>query len=160
MICLILAGAGLGLWKAARLAFRAQWLEEAVRLTRRAAEQIRFSAAPTQEWLRALSQSGEFRRLTFLQAAAICPPSDFHAVWRRETARLPAELTERDAELIRRFGESLGTSDIAGQLTLCEEYGARLEEQRDEARTQQREKSRLYGTLGLLGGLGAALLVI
>ena len=160
MICLILAGAGLGLWKTARLAFRAQWLDEAVRLVRRAGEEIRFSAAPTQEWLRVLTQSGEFRRLTFLGAAATCPPSDFHTVWRRETAHLPAELSERDVELIRQFGENLGTSDVAGQLSLCEEYGARLEEQREEARAQQREKSRLYGTLGLLGGLGAALLVV
>lgn len=131
-----------------------------MRLTRRAGEQIRFSAAPTQTWLRQLSQSGEFRRLTFLAAAATCPPSEVRAVWRRETARLPAELSEQDRQLIRQFGESLGTSDIAGQVAMCEEYGKRLEEQREEARAQQREKSHLYGTLGLLGGLGAALLIV
>ena len=160
VICLILTGAGLGLWKAARLSSRTQLLDEAVRLTRRAAEEIRFSAAPTQVWLRALTQSGEFRRLTFLRAAATCSPFDFHAVWRRETAHLPAELSDRDVQLVRQFGESLGTSDIAGQLALCEECGRRLEEQREEARAQQREKSRLYGSLGLLAGLGAALLVV
>lgn len=155
-----MTGTGLGLWKAARLSWRAQWLDEAVRLTHRAGEQIRFSAAPTQVWLRSLVQSGEFRRLTFLTAAATCPPSDFHDVWRRETAHLPAGLSERDAELIRGFGERLGASDVAGQLALCEEYGKRLEEQREEARIRQREKSRLYSTLGLLGGLGAALLAV
>ena len=131
-----------------------------MRLTRRAGEQIRFSAAPTQMWLKALCQSGEFRRLTFLQAAATCPPSDFHAVWRRETGRLPSGLSERDRQLMCQFGERLGTSDVAGQLRVCEEYGRRLEEQREQARTEQRDKSRLYGTLGLLGGLGAALLVL
>lgn len=150
----------MGLWKAARLSWRVQWLDEAVRLTRRAGEQIRFSAAPTQVWLRALCQSGEFCRLTFLEAAAACPPSEFHAVWRRETRRLPAGVTDRDAQLLGQFGECLGTSDVSGQLAACEEYGKRLEEQREEARAQQQEKSRLYGTLGLLGGLGAALLVI
>ncbi|MBR3290286.1 MAG: stage III sporulation protein AB, partial [Clostridia bacterium] len=148
------------LWKTARLSWRTQWLDEAVRLTRRASEQIRFSAAPTQVWLRSLVQSGEFRRLTFLAAAATCAPSDFHAVWRRETAHLPAGLSARDAELIRGFGERLGASDVAGQLAICEEYGKRLEEQREEARAGQREKSRLYSTLGLMGGLGAALLVL
>ena len=158
--CLILAGAGLGLWKAARLSFRAQWLDEAVRMIRRAGEEIRFSAAPTQVWLGALCQSGEFRRLTFLRAAATCPPSEFHTLWRRETARLPAELTDRDRALFRQFGEALGTTDIAGQLALCEEYGNQFEEQRMEARTAEREKSRLYGTLGLLGGLGSALLAV
>ena len=131
-----------------------------MRLTRRAGEEIRFSAAPTQVWLRSLTQSGEFRRLTFLQAAATCPSSEFHAVWRRETAHLPAELTERDRDLICQFGENLGASDVAGQLALCEEYGGRLEEQRVQARAEQSEKSRLYGSLGLLGGLAAALLVV
>ena len=160
VICLIMTGAGLGLWKSARLAFRTQWLDEAVRLTRRAAEQIRFSAAPTQVWLRTLTKSGEFRRLTFIQKAAACPPAAFHAVWRQETEHLPTELTDRDRELIRQFGDGLGASDVAGQLALCEECGRRLEEQHEEARTQQREKSRLYGSLGLLGGLGAALLVV
>ena len=135
-------------------------MDEAVRLTRRAAEQIRFSAAPTQVWLRSLCESGEFAHLGFLRAAATCPPTEFHAVWRRETRRLPGGLTDRDAELIRRFGEGLGASDVEGQLTLCEEYGSRLEEQRAEARRDLREKSRLYGTLGLLGGLGAALLAV
>lgn len=72
-----------------------------------------------------------------------------------DDALLSPELTE----LLLKFGESLGTSDIEGQLMSIERSEEELSGIYENALSIYRRKGRLYRSIGLLGGITAALLL-
>ncbi len=68
-------------------------------------------------------------------------------------------LAPEDMTLLCTFATQLGKSDTAGQLQLCEEYGALLQDQLEIAREALATKGRLCLTLGLCGGIVVVLLL-
>lgn len=158
-----LAGIGLGVYAALRLYRRAAWLEQAAGLVRFMAAQIRYTAAPVGELLDRAAGAAEFTRLTFL---ADCRQR------LSPGGRLPHRMAGKpagaggagganggDCELMQRFGEELGATDVEGQLASCRLYAERLGERLAAARRAAAEKGRLYVTLGAAGGLAAVLLL-
>ena len=57
------------------------------------------------------------------------------------------------------FGEKLGKTDLEGQLSHIELYRALFQKQIKEAEDDAQKKSRLYRTLGIFGGVSAAILI-
>lgn len=158
-----LAGIGLGVYAALRLYRRAAWLEQAAGLVRFMAAQIRYTAAPVGELLDRAAGAAEFTRLTFLADCRqrLSRGDGFRTAW-------PESLREQacagganggDCELMQRFGEELGATDVEGQLASCRLYAERLGERLAAARRAAAEKGRLYVTLGAAGGLAAVLLL-
>ena len=64
-----------------------------------------------------------------------------------------------DKELLLGFGEKLGKTDLEGQLSHIELYRALFQKQIKEAEDDAQKKSRLYRTLGIFGGVSAAILI-
>lgn len=152
----------LGLYAAMGLNRRAAALEEAGRLLAHLATRIRYTAAPIGELLGEAADG--FRRLPFLREAGrqMSGGADFHTAWGQALRQKGPEsgLHAADLELLTRFGEGLGQTDVEGQLAHCELFARLLGEQQAEAKTQAAAKGRLYVTLGVAGGLAAALLLL
>lgn len=163
LFLLILTGIGGGAAASAELNRRAAFLDAVCRLVGWLAVRIRYTAAPVRELLAQATENGEFTRLSFLP----------EAVHRLEEGDSPEEawsasltsdgttgLKESDREVLRDFGRELGRSDVEGQLAHCEAFRAILAEYAGRARAEAASKGKLYLTLGVAGGLCAALLLI
>ena len=69
------------------------------------------------------------------------------------------ELENTDMQLLTDFGERLGTTDADGQLAHIAHYREIFAARLDDARQEAAQKAKLYKTLGLFGGVSAALLL-
>ena len=155
-----LAGTGLGYYSTCRLQRHIGELEKWQRLIVFLEGRLRYTAAPVQEMLRAASL--QVRGLEFLKESLSCPAEDFADVWERSIDRYAAlnALTSADSTLWKEMGNVLGRSDRESQLSALELYARRLSDALEEARCEAREKGKLYLSLGVTGGMAAALLLL
>ena len=153
----VLAGTVIGMNKARTLARRRDCLRDLDLFVQTLATCLRYQ--------------GEDLFLSVIQAAEntcfapLSPPDAYvpFAVWWQEiTERVSQEnnLQNSDIELLRAFGAPLGTTDLEGQLSHLALYRTLLQKQRDDAAQTAAEKSRLYRTLGLFGGVCAAIMLL
>ena len=87
---------------------------------------------------------------------------DIRTAWEcacTELSALPCCRSE-DAELLSELGASLGKSDAAGQLELIELYRERLSLSEKSAAEELKQKGKLFRSLGMLCGIGAAVIVL
>ncbi|MDD2955215.1 MAG: stage III sporulation protein AA [Oscillospiraceae bacterium] len=68
-------------------------------------------------------------------------------------------LSPQDTGCLRQWGDFLGAADLESQLEQLRLARAVLERQREEAWERQNSLGRLYGTLGVLGGAFAVILL-
>lgn len=162
MFLIFIAGTGAGLAASASLSRRVASLEQLERFITYFETQIRYSAAPIRDII-IHAAGGEYSCLSFLPEAAA----------RMKRGQSPGEawggavrdrgedcgFTAADREMLREFGNGLGSTDISGQLSHCKTFRGLLEDRLQKARSEARTKGRLYVTLGIAGGLGAALLL-
>ncbi len=86
----------------------------------------------------------------------------FDTSWEQAVGNLPKTyaLDNSDKELLISFGTKLGKTDVEGQLSHIELYRAMWQKRLSLAGEAAAQKSRLYKTLGLFGGVSAALLIL
>lgn len=84
--------------------------------------------------------------------------TDFPCAWRKAVSG-DKMLTPELSGLLLSLGECLGTSDIDGQLMSLERAQEELSAIYEGVLSQYRRKGRLYRSIGLLGGITAALLL-
>lgn len=77
----------------------------------------------------------------------------------RERAQL-GSLRREDIHLLLAFGSQLGTTDLNGQISLCQLYVRLFEERLIQAREWKSKYAKLYLSLGVLGGLLAWILFL
>ncbi len=108
--------------------------------------------------LEGLAQKQTYAPLNFLKQVHPEEGKPFSEAWKaavKQEHRLPKELSH----LLLSLGDSLGTSDLDGQMLTLARYGQQLEQIGQAAEEQYRTKGRLYRSMGLLGGMSAALLL-
>jgi len=114
---------------------------------------IRHRALPVNELFTEMS------RYEFISRADNQENGDFRKSW----AFAADELTELDntqRDIIKAVGFSLGSSDVAGQLSMLEVNAQLLDKHSDEAHELYLKKGKLYRTVGLLAGLFIAILLV
>lgn len=72
----------------------------------------------------------------------------------------PLSLNENERAVLLSWSETFGKSDRASQLFSCDETLCRLKSFYDEAKEEANKKGRLYLSLGVLGGVFVAVLLI
>lgn len=75
---------------------------------------------------------------------------------------IPSEcsLTEEDKDLLKRFSEGLGSSDLAGQTSNCEYYKKLFDERISEAKEKEKSLKKLYKVLGFSLGCIIILMIV
>lgn len=71
-----------------------------------------------------------------------------------------SKLTEKETEILLRFGENLGVTDTEGQLKNCDLYIELVSELISAAKDEEEKKSRLYRVMGFSFGMLTALLIM
>lgn len=69
-------------------------------------------------------------------------------------------LSSYDLEIIKGFGNTLGQTDLQGQLSKVKLTLDFLEKQIEEAKIEENKNKKLYQTLGVLTGLGLVIILI
>lgn len=88
--------------------------------------------------------------------------ASFFDSWSRAICEISKnlKLSEKDINLVKNFGQSLGTSDIESQNTHCQLHKNLIKDELSDAREAQKNKSKLYVTLGICGSITLVLILI
>lgn len=153
--CCILAGC----WRAGALARRVRQLDAALLLCEKLRACLRYERRTTAELACWLAGQESLRPLDFLPrcAALLREKTPFPAAWRQSLEE--SGLAADDRALLLQIGGVLGGSRAEDQLGELSVLGGLLQESRDAAAAEQRQKGRLCHSLGILGGIGLAILL-
>jgi stage III sporulation protein AB len=153
----VMAGAIFGLYRSAELKRRERLLTELTGLLESMAMQIRYRALPLGELFAALKGGGEFMNAV---GAHTAHPSAMNPreAWNKAVTGLFAN--EEDRDILCAVGNALGGSDTAGQLAMLELNKELLTARLHEASEQSARTGKMYRSVGLLTGLGLAIIII
>jgi stage III sporulation protein AB len=149
----LLAGTVIGLYRSAELKRRELLLAEIVQLLEKMAVQIRYRALPLGELFESLD-GGEFLKTVEANAARL----NRRDAWNSAAASFP-ELTE-ERDILVSIGNSLGNSDTAGQTAMLELNKELLTSRLAEAADAVTRKGAMYRSVGILTGLGIAIIIV
>lgn len=161
-LIVLFAAGGFGIWSAMQWRERLRLLEKLRQMIYFLKGEITYSHAPLAEGLERVGRRdpGPLGRLFTAAAQGICRQEgeSFQEIWRRETGELssPQErlpLTKEDLEQLAGLGEHLGYLDVDMQERTLKLYLEQLDLSIDYLRANQREKCRLYASLGIMGGM-------
>ena len=161
IILIILAGGAAGFFQSRKLSERVRLLEQTKSLIKSLENSIRYQAVPLNELISRISNQSCPYYLKYC-SAQLKQGRPFPAAWEKALTSPDCKcyLKQDDISLLQLFGKGLGISDIEGQVSHCELYFSMLEEKYQNAKEEQEKKGRLYFMLGILSGLGVALIIL
>ena len=142
---------------------RCRLLRAIIRMYDRTALMIRYSALPVEDIISGLAADRTLKRLSFLCRVDEDMKSggDFRGIWQDRLSEWDRDIPYREeSELLSQFGSDLGASDAEGQLDCLRAQRKLAEEYIAEAEKDSRTKGKLCRSMGVLIGLGAALILL
>lgn len=160
IICIVVCGAGIGAIVSGNLKKQAELCVSVRTFLSELGILMKYRGDTLYDLISELSERQRVQELTFLVCVTenMSDGMSFPCAWQKalsEDKILSCELMD----LLISFGESLGTSDINGQLMCIERAEEELSVIYENALSQCRRKGKLYRSMGLLGGMTAALLL-
>lgn len=157
---LLISGcSGLGFWYAANYRRHLEALEQLRRMLFLLKGQILYANAPLEEAFRRVGEKSQGDLGTFFCAVADRLEQQqgetFYQMWQEEIGNMDTEipLNKKDRLELTKFGEHLGFLDREMQERTILLYLEQLDLAIEDGRAHQKEKSRLYTSLGVMGGL-------
>ncbi|MGN1134126.1 MAG: stage III sporulation protein AB [Oscillospiraceae bacterium] len=120
-------------------------------------QQLKFNGATFEELLEHIRSCSDTKELEFIQGDS---GGDIRRAVIDRIHQNPDRLYEEEAVRLESFFETLGSTDMEGQLAkaeICCEYFQRDEQ---ELKEQSAKKCRLYNALGIIGGALLAVVII
>lgn len=158
-VFVIAASTGLGLSLAGQWKTRLELLEQLRKMVFLLKGEILYANSPLEEAFERVGTkaAGVLGELFAAVAKRIRNQSGelFYTMWREEIEQIDKSvpLTKEDRQSLTSFGENLGYLDSQMQERTILLYLEQLDLSIAYLREHQREKSRLYTTLGIMGGL-------
>lgn len=164
-ILIVTGTSGYGIWLAARYGERLKTLEQLRQMVFLLKGQIIYANAPLEEAFETVggrtegAMSGLFSQVAERIREQEGEP--FVQIWKEEIGRLGQEpaLTEKDRQTLSGMGEQLGFMDRDMQERNLLLYLEQLDLEIQGLREHKQERSRLYTSLGVMGGLFLAILL-
>ncbi len=146
LICVMLCGVLIGVWKALSLNRRTHALAAAQRLVIWMTDQLRYASPSTAQLLQKASEQADFQYLF-----PHYRPSDtganvpFSEVWRVTVLNdvMHTNFTKEDAELLCAFGDEIGRTDREGQISCGKRYAQLLTRQYEQALEDEKQKGKV-----------------
>lgn len=160
LLCIIVCGAGMGTGASAMLRNRITVCKALRYFFQELGIMMRCTGDTLSALIEGLAYSESCGTLGFLREAVLLieKGEPFPLAWKRSVST-SSGLTSEIRDMLLSLGDSLGTSDLAGQLMTLERAEHELEVIYEKALEQYRTKGKLYRCLGVLGGMSAALLL-
>lgn len=152
----------MGMSFARELKMRREMLEQTLLMIKQIKIEIEFLHLPLFEMVQKISRSDSFKSLDYLDFCCkfVSCGADFPIAWQKalNETKLKYTVTEKDKLLL--LGESLGSTDAKGQISIINVYERFFDESASLAKEKEKKYSNLYIALGILFGLMMFILII
>lgn len=137
-------------------------MEQSKSLIKTMENAIRYQAVPLYEMVRDMSHRRNCPGYVRECVRQIGRGLPFPEAWEKsmQEQECKAMLKKEDVSLLSAFGQGLGASDIEGQISHCKLYFSMLDEKYQNAKEEFEKKGKLYFMLGVLSGIGIALVLV
>ncbi|MBQ3498767.1 MAG: stage III sporulation protein AB [Clostridia bacterium] len=161
-IILALSITATGFYAAAAANKRVKLLECCIGLIRYISLEIDYCSETVFTIIEKASVLKQFEELTFLKEIDSSKEADFSFLWSDAIDRFlhKSYLKYSDAELLKSFGEKLGTTDSFHQTQLCVEYIKQFEECYEKRKGKLPEHIRLCKVGGVTIGLAVLIILL
>lgn len=126
--------------------------------------EIEFNRKPVTEILKEAEQKEFLKRLPFVSLCItfLDKGEDFKTAWKKALLEKggASALAKEDIDLVSSFGLQLGTTDVNGQVNLCNLYLNLFGEKLKEAAEYEKKYGKLYTQAGAFIGAAAGILFI
>lgn len=158
-VCVVSASSGLGFWMAGQWKEHLKLLEQLRKMIFLLKGEIIYAKAPLEEAFARIGKKTPGVLGELFQAVANRIEHQrgepFYTMWKEEIVRLgrSSPFSEKDKQELIGFGEHLGYLDLDMQERTILLYLEQLDLTINYLREHQREKSHLYTSFGIMGGL-------
>lgn len=154
------SGLFLGIYKSEQLKRKLEICSQTEDMLRTSLNAVRYQNLDVYELAEYLKYCGRFSALSFLAEVPVCCQLNisFRDVWHTRVSE--SALPKETANLLIRFGEIIGSSDIEGQANSITGLQNEAEILTTQCREEYLKKGKLYRSIGLLVGLMAAIVVM
>ncbi|BCJ95721.1 stage III sporulation protein SpoAB [Anaerocolumna cellulosilytica] len=165
-VLILTSSAGMGWYFSSELKGRIQDLRDLKRLIFLLRGDIRYANTPLPEAVQALSvrHDGKYKkflaniadRLNELGGISFC------TIWKEAVGKElgNTSLSKKDLNNLAQFGENLGYLDKDMQINTIDLYISQLEDEIKDISKNVKEKSYLYNSLGILGGIFITIIML
>ena len=143
---------------------KTELLNEMVMMLGTVKTQLRYTHLPVSSILISLRENKNISGLGFVSSCSekIRCGEPFPDLWRKsiENEKELCRLVPEAAEHLIRFGETLGTTDLEGQLSCCEYYESIFLKELNEKEEQSKKYEKLFPAIGIMLGISAAIMIV
>lgn len=160
------SSAGMGWYFSGELRGRIQDLKDLKRILTLLRGDIRYANTPLPEAVQALSVRHDGKYKSFFSKIAErlneLGGVSFSEIWKEAIQKEldKTSLSKKDLQALTQFGENLGYLDKEMQLNTIDLYLSQIEEEIKDLSKNVKEKSYLYNSLGILGGIFITILML
>lgn len=165
-VCILWGAAGTGIWFAGRYRQRILELEQLKQMVFLLKGQILYAGAPLPEAFGTVGKrvAGALGNL-FQETAALLeaqPGEPFPTLWRKAVSGMEGKtaLSKSDRQMLESLGEHLGFLDRETQERTLLLYLEQVDTELLVLREHKQERCRLYTSLGVMGGLFLAVILV
>ena len=146
---------------ASGLSARLRKLEDCICLLGEMSGRLRYLQPSVHSLVVSLASQQRFEELSFLKECArlMGEGGCFSASWRTALKGKSHALGEEESAILASLGDVLGRSDLESQLLAIALVRDQLEQRISGAREKARTQGSLYRSMGLLGGVAAAIIL-
>lgn len=148
MITVLIISTGAGLYLSSKLDKRVKALEEIILKTDEIQTMIRCQSAEPKEILAAAAADSVLQCCSYADGNVNISEDELYM------------LDKRDMAIIRELLNGLGKTDTDGQISMLEMNKKLLQNRLEQAREEYSKKGRMYRNVGVLVGIGAAVMLI
>lgn len=165
-VLVMLSSVGMGFYFSSEIRSRIEDLKELRKLIGLLRGDIRYGNTPLPEAISAIHRRhrGNYSGFLYYVSSKLDELSGqtFSEIWRTaaEQHLKTTSLTKKDKLQLAQFGENLGYLDKEMQMNTIDLYLSCLEEEISEATKTVKEKTYLYNTLGIMGGIFITIIMI
>lgn len=161
LLLIVLCTTFIGLNEAHKLKQKTKEASQVLTLIEQIRIRLNFSASSTSEILNEIKEVRGISSLPFVtKIIEQYDAEPFDCLWEREVRFSNLSLSSDDIAMLVSFGQSLGTTDLEGQLELCSIFENRFSDRLAFYSGEYKKRSKLYISLGFFLGLGAAVILI
>jgi len=123
---------------------------------------LQYLQPTVQSLITSLAAQQRFGELPFLRECSklMLSGQDFSSSWRGALKKQIVTLGKEEAAMLGSLGDVLGQSDLDSQLAAISLARVQLEQRIDGAREKAAAQGSLYRSIGALGGVAAAIILI
>lgn len=159
LFLLVLCGAGIGFLAAKTVRQEQTAAERCCQMLREWSVQMAFRCSTVQELLEQVKNESAYGMFSFPSAIleSLSKNQTVQEAWKNALEHEKV-FSQNLKQLLLPLGDELGQSDLDGQLSTLAQYQLHLEQWAQQHKEKSSMRQRLYFSLGILGGLMAAIL--